>query len=434
MSDNDIMKENNLLRNETEFNKLLLYYSKVSMNKYPSSWIHLNEQLFCPIRYSQSLYSTNSISNAGTGIGAIFNGAILKHFIRAIMSKRIFLINGEFEWSKHAKYCSKYIGMECYFLPLSNCDPNELLLKTDKKDIWSGSIPPTHCTLGDIDDDKSLQWCTERIIYSISKSSGWTPKNSDINQWIHSHLINNNNNKSIFSNFVEFKSVLQSFVFRLNSKVRPIVMNKVRNAFIKSLSYNNTNNMHNFDPYKSISFPIRASDKCHKNKLGLHGEMECWTREELFLILQTIHTLNKNIDTVIFTSEDFDFVDKLIKCIKYQIYCDNKTEMNIFSNYLNFKWKIIINYDDNKPSIGNAMFIKFKNNNDEKFKFQNDIGIDLKHDVVVGALSSMMLQMNSKYVIHTKSSSWLDNIWSMASSLFCESILWSKQLQLNGFD
>eukprot|EP01084_Bolivina_argentea_P089180 160960_1 len=47
MSDNDIMKENNLLRNETEFNKLLLYYSKVSMNKYPSSWIHLNEQLFC---------------------------------------------------------------------------------------------------------------------------------------------------------------------------------------------------------------------------------------------------------------------------------------------------------------------------------------------------------------------------------------------------
>ncbi len=34
----------------------------------------------------------------GTGIGATFNGGILKYFVRAMMSKRIFLMNGEFEW------------------------------------------------------------------------------------------------------------------------------------------------------------------------------------------------------------------------------------------------------------------------------------------------------------------------------------------------
>ncbi len=45
--------------------------------------------------------------------------------------------------------------MECYFLPLFNCNPDELLENTDKKDIWSGSVS-THCTLGDSDKDKSL--------------------------------------------------------------------------------------------------------------------------------------------------------------------------------------------------------------------------------------------------------------------------------------
>ena len=154
----------------------------MSKSHYPKSWIHLNEQLFCPIRYSQSLYATqNIISNAGerllkyiydtqfisncddpnhkyiifdisqtrgTGIGASFNGGILKYFARAIMSKRTFLINGKFEWTESNKDCDKYIGMECYFLPLSNCDPTDILKKTNKSDIWMGSVPQ-NCTLGD---------------------------------------------------------------------------------------------------------------------------------------------------------------------------------------------------------------------------------------------------------------------------------------------
>ena len=234
---------------------------------------------------------------------------------------------------------------------------------------------------------------------------------------------------------MQFKAVLQSFIFRLKPQVRNIIMHKVRNAFIKSLSDKvDSKVIYQFDPYKSVSFPIRASDKCHENKLGLNGEMECWSRSEIFLIIQSIHVLNKNIDTLIFTSEDFDFVEKLIQCIKYQIHCENTTEMKIFENYLDFKWKIVINHDDTRPSIGNANFMIFQDRKDPKFNFQDNIGIDLDHDVVVGAFSSMMLQMNSKYLVYTKSSSWLDNVWTMASALNCESILWSDQLQLKGFN
>lgn len=39
-----------------------------------------------------------------------------------------------------------------------------------------------------------------------------------------------------------------------------------------------------------------------------------------------------------------------------------------------------------------------------------------------------------KYVIYTKSSSWLDNLWSMASQMFCESILFPSELRVHGFD
>ena len=462
---------NNLLINDKKFNELLSYYSMVS-NVSPSSWIHLNEQLFCPISYSQSLYPTQSIiSNAGerllkyiydiqfikdcdnpshkyiifdisqtggTGIGATFNGGILKYFARAIMSQRIFLINGKFEWAEGNKYCDEYDGMQCYFLPLSNCDANDILSKTDKNEIWTGGVP-THCTLGDdqFDDNNKnkLNWCTERVIYANKRSSGWNPKNQDINMWINKHF--KHKNQSIFSNFVQFKAILQAFIFRLKPKVRVIIMEKVRNAFIKSLSFKNNKNenvIYKFDPFKSVSFPIRASDKCHENKLGLNGEMQCWTKEEIFYIIQSIHVLNKNINTLIFTSEDFHFIDKLLSCIKYQINCQNTTKMNIFENYLDFKWKIIINYDDTKPSIGNAKFKIYQQNNDKKFNFENNIGIDLKHDVVVGAFSSLLLQMNSKYVIYTKSSSWLDNIWTMAKGgLNCESILFSQQMEINGF-
>ena len=38
-----------------------------------------------------------------------------------------------------------------------------------------------------------------------------------------------------------------------------------------------------------------------------------------------------------------------------------------------------------------------------------------------------------QYVVYTKSSLWLDNLWSMASQLFCESILFSAELKVNGF-
>ena len=42
--------------------KLTQYHSNMN-KKYPSSWIDLNNQLFCPIKYSLTLNPINTISN-----------------------------------------------------------------------------------------------------------------------------------------------------------------------------------------------------------------------------------------------------------------------------------------------------------------------------------------------------------------------------------
>merc|ERR1712025_596077 len=60
---------------------------------------------------------------------------------------------------------------------------------------------------------------------------------------------------------------------------------------------------------------------------------------------------------------------------------------------------------------------------------------DFEHDVIVGALSSLLLQTaNSKYIVHTKSSSWLNNLWNIGAQLDCGAIFWSQQMEIRGFD
>ena len=232
-------------------------------------------------------------------------------------------------------------------------------------------------------------------------------QNEAINKWIYNQK---------FTNFQQYKAIILSFVYRLNGNVREIIYKKIQNAFIKSFKTEKDLN-DKFDPFKTIAFPIRASDKCKDNIMGMHGEMDCWTVDELNKLLIAIKYLKPSINSVIFTSEDIYFIDKLIY------------KMNIS------KWNIIINHDDIKPAIGAA---RFRNENYLKNKYRKGlnklIDNDFEHDVIVGALSSLLLQAsNAKYVVHTKSSSWLDNLWNIASQLNCESIFWSQQLEINGF-
>ena len=137
-----------LFCDETNFNLMVKYYKSMAAISYPSSWIELNDQLFCPIKYSSSL--NNAISSAGerilkyiydnqfksncldfdknkylfydttgwnTGLGATTNGGILKYFSRALMSNRTFILIGSWDWSLNTKHCQllNRTGFDCYF-------------------------------------------------------------------------------------------------------------------------------------------------------------------------------------------------------------------------------------------------------------------------------------------------------------------------------
>ena len=410
---------------------------------YPSSWIELNDQLFCPIKYSSSL--NNAISSAGerilkyiydnqfksncldfdnnkyllydttgwnTGLGATTNGGILKYFSRALMSNRTFILIGSWDLSLNTKHCQllNRTGFDCYFLSTSNCKYQDIINAIDTNDPLQYSKTkgvPKDCSIGDFPDKP---WCKQTVLYILNNGAGWYPKNEDIDKWIYNQK---------FTNFQQYKSIILSFVYRLRGEVRSIIYNKIRNAFIKSFETNKDLN-DNFNPFKTIAFPIRASDKCHDNVLGLHGEMDCWTVDELNKLLIAVKYLKPSINSVIFTSEDIHFIDKL---------------MEEMSESGNNEWNIIVNHDDTKPAVGSARFgdDKFlkKEHKEGMDEFVND---DFEHDVIVGALSSLLLQAsNAQYVVHTKSSSWLENLWNIASQLNCESIFWTQQLEINGF-
>lgn len=257
------------------------------------------------------------------------------------------------------------------------------------------------------------------MLYIKNHGAGWYPKNEDIDKWIHNDAVNNN---LIFANFQQYKAVIISFVYRLQPNVREIIYDKVRSAFIKSFETEQEFN-DKFDPFQTIGFPIRASDKCKDNIMGIHGEMECWTVEELDKLLYSIHYLKPTINSVIFTSEDMHFVDSLID------------KINNNGDYIKegFKWNIIINHEDTRPGIGSAKY-RDRDYHGLDIDKNGTLDTDFEHDVIVGALSSLLLQTsNSKYIVHTKSSSWLDNLWTIGSQLNCESLFWSQQIQIKGF-
>ena len=449
---NEIKKSNQsecnlLFCDKIKFDLMIRYYKSVSSISFPSSWIELNDQLFCPIKYSSELNKNiGIISSAGqrileyiylnqfkkdcfdfnknkylfydtsgwySGLGATTNGGIIKYFSRALMSNRTFILVGEWDWSKNLKHCNDLnrTGFNCYFLSTSNCLYQDIINKIDKNDpkqfIQTKGVPKD-CNLGDFPEKP---WCEQTVIYINNNGAGWYPKNEDIDKWIH--------NKK-FSNFQQYKAVIISFVYRLQPNVREIIYKKIKNAFIESFK-TSKDFSNKFDPFQSIGFPIRASDKCRDNIMGIHGEMQCWTVDELNKLLISIKYFKPNINwNIIFTSEDINIIDQLI--LKMH-------ETN------NSNWNIIINHHDTKPIIGSA---KFRNDNylkkDNLIEMDKLIDTDFDHDVIVGALSSLLLQTaNNKYIVHTKSSSWLDNLWNIAAQLNCESIFWSQQLEINGF-
>ena len=412
------------------FTNLTQYHASLN-SMHPSSWIDLNNQLFCPIKYSMSLNPINTISSSAerllkaiynlqflndchdlnhkflildlsvfgdSGLGAVTNGFLIKFLFRALVTNRTLLLHGKWKWS--SKPCDlKYNAMECYFLPISNCDANQLIQRSQKNDKFSyhiGLMPDAKiCDLGAYYENInsfSDKPCQQQVIHITINHRGmpYHPLMKTINDEMM---------KKYFCNYQCYRAVATSFFYRLQFKTLQIVYQKVRHSIIASM-VNNDEKI--FNPMNTISLPIRGTDKCSNDERYV-GEMECWSIMEYIGFLRSVKYLSfGRIDTVIITSESIEIIDE----IKNKI---NKSE-----------WNIILNIDDSVPSSGNAKYINLEDDD-----LEDD---DLENDVIIGGLSSLLLQMNSKYIAFTRSSNWLDNMWNIAEELNCEEIFWKKEL------
>jgi hypothetical protein len=122
-----------------------------------------------------------------------------------------------------------------------------------------------------------------------------------------------------------------------------------------------------FDPHRTISLPIRASDKCNDGlrlNSSYAGETNCLSFSTYMEMVEIIRQNDPRVNTIILTSEDRRFVDAR------QNYTD--------------RWRFVINPRDVMQGTGDPELMAEQHGVDETF---------------VSFMSSLHLQMRGKYFI-----------------------------------
>jgi hypothetical protein len=145
--------------------------SKLKPDFHPSSWKDLNQQMFCPLKYTSEnsmklsnnsnlnkknawrksigqqlllefIYENQFLANPSIncdlllgdrqfvildmyqrinhGLGSTLYGYFSRFLSRSLVLNRTLLLTGIFDWAQ-VHYCAPTHGYECYFLPISNC-------------------------------------------------------------------------------------------------------------------------------------------------------------------------------------------------------------------------------------------------------------------------------------------------------------------------
>ena len=392
------------------------------------TWEQLNNEQFCKIEQSSSFSNQQKLLEYITdlqfnidcndkrnkyivinmdifrimGLGAAL-GSISKYFVVSLQLNRTLLIRGQYIWAELASdYCNDTIGMECYFLPLSNCNADDILSTVNTSDITQyhqGS--PNDCIFGSYNRKKqNLTHCVSRVI-DIKEGKINPAIFRFINQW---------SNRMFGLHHNELIAVLKAFMTRPQLYVRNIVYRKISKSIQKSLN----GDVNKLNASQTVSLPIRASDKCKNINNITHQsyyttpEIECFTPNEYLDLLNTIQLYADNtIDTVILTSEDQLFLKQMIDTIQ------NNENSNVKH------WNIITNTEDYSVGEGTISFEKTARKSN--LTINENMWTSLYTDPIISALSSLMLQihLDSEYLVYGDSSSWTTLMWEWSGSLNC---------------
>ena len=137
-------------------------------------------------------------------------------------------------------------------------------------------------------------------------------------------------------------------------------------------------------------------------------EIDCFSPTEHVLVMNAIEYLTDGtIDTVILTSEDDAFLDKVVEAMA------NRTVSNVS------RWNVIRNSEDFSVGEGTTTYrqtVKWW-----KQPLDRTVGTSLETDHMVSALSSLVMQVHlePEYLVYGDSSSWLKLMWKWLSLMDC---------------
>lgn len=400
--------------------------ANIRINKnIPSSWIELNNQQFCSIHPNtnqqsvieriHSLQFTQNCSHpltkfliydialeATRGLGASLYGWLVRYMVVAMQTNRILLWHGQFDWTQNVSYCANKNAMECYFMPLSHCNPMNILSTINRSDTtqyYEGNNPK-HCVFGSNNRFNNLSQCMERVIFINKK-----PQKPLLQRPI-SEFAQRNFRMKIF----EFEAILVSFFLRPQPMVKHIIYKKINKSLYNSLHSQITA----FNASQYISLPIRASDKCKNIQTITHkqythmAEVTCFTPFEYVKLMNVMREYSDNeLRGVIITSEDALFVQDVINVMQYE----NVSNVS--------DWNIILNTEDFSVGEGTTTYkrtqIKYN------ASLREGVRTSLETDNIISAMSSLLLQLHfeTEYLLWLYESSWTEMMWNWLAVLNC---------------
>lgn len=269
--------------------------------------------------------------NTGIGFGASIRGTVLGSFFAALYSGRVMIIHPS---KFHFSGCANDDTWTCYFLPVSNC--------TYKEHV-EAVIKSTGSYLKDGDSNRLQRYNTSLRV--LESDATWAPYQNFERPNIPLKEAYEISHDRVAASTLKY-------LLRLKEPVK----DKIESILKDSLPCD-------FDPSRTISLPIRGSDKCES--WGILWETRCLSFDLYMEFAERLRDLDPKLDTIILTSEDPQ-------------YLQNRT---LYEN----RWRFVLNTYDVSPGVGNPGSVFQKN-------FTKD-------EIFLSFMSTLHLQMRGKYLV-----------------------------------
>ncbi len=248
--------------------------------------------------------------------------------------------------------------MECYFEPLTRCTFSNVDALTSRNATALVNVKDEY--------DRSLRtvYSSRKVWYRVTNNKySWTnlPDEKD-----HSQLT--------------LTAALIAYYFRPKLWLRNEIDKRIRQSIPLDLN-----------PDRTVSIPIRRSDKCHGHNItgSAAGELECPPLQAYLDGLHQFMLFDPLIENVIVTSEDKSACDEFLDLLRRN-YPDNNT------------LRVIVNVGDVQQGTGSGS------------KLESYVEGADNADVIASALSSMHLHLRARYFVITSKSTWTSTITVMA--------------------